>query len=416
MVVGKKPADEEVWASFIEAHADLDMMESGKCRCKLTGHEMVPHKAVVEAHLNGKKYTKARAQEVIKKYDFAQHQPHIVENKRDQRKLFCHRTKLHLNKVPEEVQTHVQGRRFRARLQEWEEKQVRRAAKAARTQQKADDRAARKAAITAGSDNEEDPVLAQFASFNSESEDDISSSDEEVPHADSDAEGGGEQEETRSAKEQYKKGRAAAQALAKQPALPQGADDDAGSDFEVVAAAESSGGEAASSEEDDMQVEDEEDDESEPEPEPTDAKRLSMARIAARQERDDASFKSTKPGKSKKAKVDHKVLRVPEPSAKVKEDDDFSFGDEEGDWKEEAKGASGENLPALWHHGTVVADKHHGRSGDRHHGRSRGGGGGASADLHIKSINKKPKFSGGRGGAMRGGGFRGRGGGGRGGK
>lgn len=44
----KKPADGELWKSFIEAHADLEMMESGKCRCKLTGHEMVPHKAVVE--------------------------------------------------------------------------------------------------------------------------------------------------------------------------------------------------------------------------------------------------------------------------------------------------------------------------------------------------------------------------------
>jgi hypothetical protein len=35
-------------SSFIAAHADLEMTQAGKCRCKVTGHEMVPQKAVVE--------------------------------------------------------------------------------------------------------------------------------------------------------------------------------------------------------------------------------------------------------------------------------------------------------------------------------------------------------------------------------
>ena len=39
----------ELWPSFIKAHADLEMIEeSGKVRCKSTGHEMAPSKEAVE--------------------------------------------------------------------------------------------------------------------------------------------------------------------------------------------------------------------------------------------------------------------------------------------------------------------------------------------------------------------------------
>lgn len=41
-------SDKELWPSFIQAHHDLEMLESGKVRCKLTGHEMAPMKEVVE--------------------------------------------------------------------------------------------------------------------------------------------------------------------------------------------------------------------------------------------------------------------------------------------------------------------------------------------------------------------------------
>ena len=318
--------------SFIAEHPDLEMMESGKCRCKLTGHEMLPQKAVVEAHLKGKKYSKAKAIEKVRQYDFAKHLPHIVENKRDPRKLFCHRTKLHLNKVPEEVETHVNGRRFRARMHEWEEKQKRRAAKLARTKDKADARAARKAALSAdGSDNEEDPVLAKFAGIVSDDDDELNSDDDDdVRLADSDDDcGSGDEEQhgrirngkisgkkmkggivraitddgiirqmahadeemdqVRSAKEHYTKGLLAAKAQARQQ-TDQTGDDDEGSDFEVVAGAESCG-----SEDDGMESESESESVTEPErpqsdsesEELTDAKKLSMARIAARKQRND---------------------------------------------------------------------------------------------------------------------------------
>ena len=44
----------ELWPSFISAHADLEMIEeSGKVRCKSTGHEMAPSKEAVEVSPSG---------------------------------------------------------------------------------------------------------------------------------------------------------------------------------------------------------------------------------------------------------------------------------------------------------------------------------------------------------------------------
>jgi len=57
----------------------------------------------LQAHLNGKRYRKAKLQAKVESYDFSKHEPHIVQHKKDPQKLFCHLTKTTLNKVPEEV-------------------------------------------------------------------------------------------------------------------------------------------------------------------------------------------------------------------------------------------------------------------------------------------------------------------------
>ena len=368
-------------AELVAAHADLEMTQTGKCRCKVTGHEMVPQRGVIEAHLAGKRYRKMKAQEAAAQYDFAQHEPHIVQNKRDPKKLFCHRTKLHLNRVPEEVEVHVKGRRFRARLQEWEEKQKRRAAKAAKTQQKADVRAAAKVdRQRAGSDEDEDPVLAKFAHLagddsEDEDDDDASSDDDEVPewngkqprrkakahesdgsndetpYADSDAEGEEEMDHARAAKEHYNRGRLAAQAQAQQHAPAAEADEDqAGSDFEVVAGEySSSGGDAASDSEDAAESSGEGAD-SEDAEQLTAAKKLSMARHAARKERDAAS--NGEPHKSGSA-------GACEPSGS--EDGPAVVGAVTSSSSSDSTAGAG-----VWHHGVQVS-KHHGRSKDKRH-------------------------------------------------
>ena len=300
----------------------------------------------------------------------------------------------------------MKGRRFRARMQEWEEKQKRRAIKLARTQAKAEDRAARKAAAELGSDDEEDPVLAKFAHLAEEDseEDDISSDDDEVPYADSDAEGGGEGDAARTAKSQYNISRLAAQAK-----VEQAAEEEEGSDFEVVAAVDNSGSDSDSDGDDESKME-QDSDESEPEPEPTAAKKLSIARHAARQEREAAAASSVCKRPAMAAKSSRKSS-----SASVKSEG----GAEAANVSATNGGSVDSALPVLWHHGEQVGSKHHGRSADKHHGRSKGansviaGGAKGGAEKHhdrkgnvaVKGgIAKKPKFNGEPKGGMRGGG------------
>ena len=70
---------------------------------------MPPNAAVVLAYLNGKKFKKAKEWYT---YDYSEFLPHIVPDKRDSRKLYCRLTKHGLNKIPDEVKKHVNGKRF----------------------------------------------------------------------------------------------------------------------------------------------------------------------------------------------------------------------------------------------------------------------------------------------------------------
>ena len=38
----------EDFAEYVAKHQDLELLPSGKCRCKLTGHEMGPVMSLVE--------------------------------------------------------------------------------------------------------------------------------------------------------------------------------------------------------------------------------------------------------------------------------------------------------------------------------------------------------------------------------
>eukprot|EP00961_Rhodomonas_salina_P187944 2536624-Rhodomonas_salina.2 len=207
----------ELWKSFIDMHEDLELLESGKCRCKVTGHEMKPLKDVVEvsagvrgrelAHLNGKRYKKEKAKRAAEKYDFEKYAPDIVQSRKDPRKLFCHLTKTVLNKVPEELELHVNGRRFKLRKQEREHNDAL--------------RAARKKKQPAEDDGEEDPILKQFEGFDS-------ADDEAGNEKDNDEfeEGAEEKPSHKGKKKQL------------MPAIG-AVEDDSGDDFEEVVAADS---------------------------------------------------------------------------------------------------------------------------------------------------------------------------------
>jgi hypothetical protein len=87
----------------------LKLQPSNKILCDVTGHEMSARADVVQAYISGKKFKK---QLEWYKHDYSEFLPHIVEDKENAKQLYCKITKQTLNKIPDEVRKHMQGRRF----------------------------------------------------------------------------------------------------------------------------------------------------------------------------------------------------------------------------------------------------------------------------------------------------------------
>lgn len=108
-------ADDGDLAALLAQHPSLQPNERGKLRCALTGHELPRRADAVRQFVAGKAYAHARAWYAA---DFGRYEPFIVPHKRDAKKLWCRLTGHELNRIPEEVEAHVAGRRYRLRLAE----------------------------------------------------------------------------------------------------------------------------------------------------------------------------------------------------------------------------------------------------------------------------------------------------------
>ncbi|RHX97964.1 hypothetical protein DYB25_011337 [Aphanomyces astaci] len=86
-----------------------DGAKVSRIKCTATGHEMPPRADIVTAHVNSKRFKKATE---WYSYDFAQFEPYIVSHRRKPKCLFCNVTGIVLNKIPSEVEKHMQGRKF----------------------------------------------------------------------------------------------------------------------------------------------------------------------------------------------------------------------------------------------------------------------------------------------------------------
>ncbi|KAF0689791.1 Aste57867_18779 [Aphanomyces stellatus] len=80
-----------------------------RVKCTATEHEMPPRVDVITSHINSKRFKKATE---WYSYDFAQYEPYLVSHRRKPKCLFCNVTGLVLNKIPAEVEKHMQGRKF----------------------------------------------------------------------------------------------------------------------------------------------------------------------------------------------------------------------------------------------------------------------------------------------------------------
>ena len=96
-------------ASLLEANKNLSLTSGNRIKCAYSGHEMPARADAVQQYLQSKNFIKRKE---WYSYDYSQFAPLIVESSEDSKKLFCTLTKQQLNKIPEEVRKHVDGKRF----------------------------------------------------------------------------------------------------------------------------------------------------------------------------------------------------------------------------------------------------------------------------------------------------------------
>ncbi|XP_005408487.1 PREDICTED: surfeit locus protein 2 [Chinchilla lanigera] len=106
--------------AFLSQHPSLRLLPgANKVRCSLTGHELPCRLRELQVYTGGKKYQRlARASPA---FDYAEFEPHIVPSTKQPHQLFCKLTLRHINKSPEHVLRHTQGRRYQRALRKYEE-------------------------------------------------------------------------------------------------------------------------------------------------------------------------------------------------------------------------------------------------------------------------------------------------------
>ncbi|XP_023556014.1 surfeit locus protein 2, partial [Octodon degus] len=106
--------------AFLSQHPSLRLLPgANRVRCSLTGHELPCRLPELQLYTRGKKFQRlARASPA---FDYAEFEPHIVPSTKHPHQLFCKLTLRHINKSPEHVLRHTQGRRYQKALQRYEE-------------------------------------------------------------------------------------------------------------------------------------------------------------------------------------------------------------------------------------------------------------------------------------------------------
>ncbi|RMX62656.1 hypothetical protein KXD40_008827 [Peronospora effusa] len=102
---------------LLSEHKYLEIIETGegekkrvRIKCQLTQHEMPMRTDIIATHLMSKKFLKARDWYC---HDYSQYEPYIVPHRRLPKSLFCNVTNTILNRIPSEVEKHVQGKRYK---------------------------------------------------------------------------------------------------------------------------------------------------------------------------------------------------------------------------------------------------------------------------------------------------------------
>jgi len=165
--------DEEVKVFLAKNHQEWNVLENGKVKCVVSGHEMKADIKLIKEHLKGKRYRNGVRKNESSKHDFSQYEPYVTDHRSRPALLYCLLTKRNLPRDIQVVSKHVSGRRFRILRAEFEAKE-----------QKRKEREARRAA---GEDvGEEDIDVLEEELLAHSDDDDAGSDGDDFEHADVD--------------------------------------------------------------------------------------------------------------------------------------------------------------------------------------------------------------------------------------
>ncbi|XP_034047662.1 surfeit locus protein 2-like [Thalassophryne amazonica] len=103
---------------FLLNHPYLELTDSKKIKCTLNGHEIPCKLDELQKFTQGKKYKKLRAEA---DFNYSQYEPHVVASTKQPNRFFCKLTVKHLNRDPQDVLKHVNGKRYKKALSKYEE-------------------------------------------------------------------------------------------------------------------------------------------------------------------------------------------------------------------------------------------------------------------------------------------------------
>lgn len=103
---------------FLQNHPFFVLTEEKKVKCTLNNHELPCNLTELQKFTQAKKYKTLSA---AAEFSYSQYEPHIVPSTKKPNQLFCKLTLRHLNRQPEHVLRHVNGKRFKKALAKYEE-------------------------------------------------------------------------------------------------------------------------------------------------------------------------------------------------------------------------------------------------------------------------------------------------------
>ncbi|CBY23840.1 unnamed protein product [Oikopleura dioica] len=107
--------------AVVALHAALSLTADNRIKCALTGHEMVPKRAVVEQHMKGKKFVRLAKEWKAPNPEFEELRAHLVDNKKNAKMLYCNLTGRSIQNEVVHIQRHIFGQKFTKALAHYKE-------------------------------------------------------------------------------------------------------------------------------------------------------------------------------------------------------------------------------------------------------------------------------------------------------